>query len=309
MKIALSCLIAATIISGCVANEVRMPIGDCAEVIGAEKILKDTQKPVLMFGHIHGTNESPKFVGDILCQAIENGNSVDLYLLINIENQPFLDTFLESSGTDADIKRLLLSDFWAKDNSGHSSLAMFDLIDIARQYKSDGAEINVWAYTNYKSPSVRTRPHDSKSQQRVAIDAAEFINSKLKLSSADKHIIISGDVDASKNSVKFAGENYEPVRKYLVEKPVYSLRMMANGGNAWVCWISRDEETTISTSECGSRDWSDDTEYLKAENYLYGFLERSESTVDYYYEKYDGFYYVGTMSASIPARTKIEQMP
>lgn len=309
MKLILSTLMVAGILSGCDAKEARLPIGNCTEVIGAQKILKDHKKPVLMFGHIHGTTESPKFVGDFLCHAVEMGNSVDLFLLINIENQPYLDTFMESPGANEDIKHLLVSNFWATDNSGHSSVAIFKLIDIARQYKSDGAEINVWAYTNYNSSEADNEPYDSESQQRMSIEAAEFITRKIKLSSADKHIIISGDVDASKESMKFAGVNYDPVRKFLVEEPVYSLRMMANGGNAWVCWISRSKDTTISTSECGSRDWSSDTEYLKADSYPYGFLDRSESTVDYYFDKYDGFYFVGPMSASIPARTMVEQMP
>ncbi|MEP3890482.1 MAG: hypothetical protein ABJN69_08430 [Hellea sp.] len=309
MKVVLSTLMVVGLLSGCAAKEARMPIGECAEVIGAQKILEDKNKPVLMFGHIHGTTESPKFVGDVLCHAVEMGNSVDLYLLINIDNQPFLDAFMASSGEEEDIKRLLLSNFWATDNSGHSSVGIFNLIDIARQYKFDGAEINVWAYTDYNSSDADSEPYDSEREQRMSIEGADFVTRKMRLSSADKHIIISGDVDASKESLKFAGVNYDPVRKFLVEKPVYSFRMMANGGNAWVCWISRSEDTTIRTTECGPRDWPDDTEYLKSDDYPYGFLGNSESTVDYYIEKYDGFYFVGPMSASNPARTMIEKMP
>jgi len=309
MKKILSSILGGALLTGCGANQVQMPNGSCSDVAGVKKVLKDDRKSVIMFGHIHGTNESPKFVGDVLCHAVQDRKSVDLYLLVNAENQPFLDAFMASSGTNEDVERLLLSSFWANDNAGHSSLAMFNFVDIARRYKSAGADVKLWAYTNYKSPSADVEPYDSESQQQLAIEAADFINNKMKRSSADKHFILSGDADASMEGLEFATGMYQPMRKFLSENSVYSLRMMASGGNAWVCWISTNEKSGISTTECGGRDWDDDTEYLKSQNYPYGFLSISETTADYYTSKYDGFYFVGGMSASPPARTKLEKIP
>jgi hypothetical protein len=83
---------------------------------------------LVWFGEMHGTEESPRFVGDVVCYAAR-GYHVQLGLEIPQEER------------DA----LLAGPFWAG-SDGRSSDAMVGLLDRVREMRKSGGRIEVVAY-------------------------------------------------------------------------------------------------------------------------------------------------------------------
>ncbi|MBA3821273.1 MAG: hypothetical protein H0X17_20485, partial [Deltaproteobacteria bacterium] len=93
---------------------------------------------------MHGTEESPRFVGDAACQAARLGR-VQVGLEITGDEQPRFDRYLRSAGSAADREALVAGSFWSQAD-GRSSAAMVALIDRVRTLRVAGAAIELVAY-------------------------------------------------------------------------------------------------------------------------------------------------------------------
>ncbi len=69
---------------------------------------------VVLLGEMHGTNESPQFLSDALCVALQNGHSVTVGLELPFSETERADVFLESSGDAEAEQRLLKGNFGEK---------------------------------------------------------------------------------------------------------------------------------------------------------------------------------------------------
>src|SRR3954467_8151460 len=78
--------------------------GRCAAVPGADAILAPGARVVV--GEVQGTNETPKLIADIVCDAAKRG-AVRLGLDIGTDEQRRIDRFVASGGSVADRKALL----------------------------------------------------------------------------------------------------------------------------------------------------------------------------------------------------------
>ena len=83
----------------------------CPEVPGLASLLKPGH--VVLLGEMHGTNESPQFLSDALCVALQNGHSVTVGLELPFSETERADVFLESSGDAEAEQRLLKGNFGA----------------------------------------------------------------------------------------------------------------------------------------------------------------------------------------------------
>src|SRR6185503_11177437 len=66
---------------------------------------------IVWFGEMHGTEESPRFVGDVACQAAKVAR-VQLGLEIPLGEEPLFERYLKSKGTEADRSALTSGAFW-----------------------------------------------------------------------------------------------------------------------------------------------------------------------------------------------------
>ncbi len=108
---------------------------------------------LLWFGEMHGTEESPRFVGDVVCQAAQSMR-VQLGLEIWSVEQPRIDHYLKSDGAAADRTALTYGAFW-RQHDGRSSEGMLALLEHVRLLRHGGASIEVVAYD--VEPSARDR--------------------------------------------------------------------------------------------------------------------------------------------------------
>ncbi|MBN8230669.1 hypothetical protein JYK02_24450 [Corallococcus macrosporus] len=111
----------------------------------------------LLIGEQLGTNEVPKVVGHIVCQAAQTGLAVVLGLSLPETEQARVDRYLASPGAPADQDALLEGRFWNRTyQDGRSSRAVLDLIDRARALRAAGLRVTVVAYdTDVLSGSER----------------------------------------------------------------------------------------------------------------------------------------------------------
>jgi len=98
-----------------------------------------------VFGEVHGTNETPAFVDNVACHAVQAGREVAIGLEIPQRAQPLVDRFLDSPGGPDDVKTLLADPHWDTE-FGVSSKAILSLIDHARERRRAGKKVRVFFF-------------------------------------------------------------------------------------------------------------------------------------------------------------------
>ncbi|MBS1121986.1 MAG: hypothetical protein H6Q90_4214 [Deltaproteobacteria bacterium] len=103
-----------------------------------------TPGAIVWFGEMHGTEQSPRFVGDVV-QHTAHTWSVQLGLEIPRDVQPQLDRYFASDGGVTARAALLDGAFW-RWHDGRSSDAMLGFIERVRALRADGSVIDVVAF-------------------------------------------------------------------------------------------------------------------------------------------------------------------
>ncbi|MDQ3370888.1 MAG: hypothetical protein M3680_36175 [Myxococcota bacterium] len=225
---------------------------------------------IVWFGEMHGTEESPRFVGDVACHAARGGR-VQVGLEIPADEQPRLDRYLRSAGSAADREALVAGTFWSQAD-GRSSVAMVALIERVRTLRGAGAAIELVAY------DVLTPGRDAAMAEAVvqARDAGAIV------------VALSGNVHSRRiKGVPWDAE-LVPTVAHLVARglPVTTFLDAPAGGTMWACIATADHEPTCGVHPNGDRAGS-------ATPWTLG--PAPDST-------HDGVYHVGPTTASPPAR-------
>lgn len=222
------------------------------------------------FGEMHGTEESPRFVGDVACQAAR-GWRVQVGLEIWNAEQPRIDAYLKSDGAAADRKALLDGPFWAN-HDGRSSEGMLALLERVRSLRHAGAGIEVVAYD---VPDAIDRDGAM----------ADFVTRARDTNAV--FIALSGNVHSRRTKGTPWDPELVPTVARLVERglSVTTFDVSANGGTFWACMSKGPGEP----QECGEHP----NRREPGEPWTLG-PARDAS--------HDGVYRVGATVASKPAR-------
>lgn len=183
---------------------------------------------MLWFGEMHGTNESPRFVGDVACHAAHVA-PVQLGLEIPIDEQGAIDRYLAGPGGPADRSALLAGSFW-RQHDGRSSTAMAALIERVRALRAAGAKISIVAF-------------DAGGADRDASMA------DLVARVRDPHAIwvaLSGNIHSRRTRGLPWNAAFVPTVAHLVERglAVTNFDVAATGGTFWAC-LGPDPEHTV----------------------------------------------------------------
>lgn len=118
---------------------------DCK--LPAEVALDKIEARAVIVGEVHGTEETPAFVGQLVCGLLKQGRPVIVALERNGAEQEALNRYLASAGQPVDQQALLSARAWAtpKAQDGRSSRAMLQLIEQVRQWRRDGQRVGVLA--------------------------------------------------------------------------------------------------------------------------------------------------------------------
>jgi len=194
---------------------------DCAEIDGADALIKPGV--FLIVGEMHGTQESPEAVGDLVCMALKRGLAVTLGLEIPTSQQVLIDEILGEPDQEKALARLRESEFFKRNHQdGRSSKAMADLILRCRRFSRDGGDVRL---TCFDSSDGETR--DQAMAKRLI---AERGRHKQRTT-----LVLTGNVHARKT--KNPRFNFTPMGVYLAEADVsfVSVNAIHAGGSAWVC--------------------------------------------------------------------------
>ncbi|WP_338873627.1 hypothetical protein [Myxococcus stipitatus] len=237
---------------------------------------------VLLLGELHGTQEVPRFVAQSACQATVAGIPVTVGLELPLENQTRVDAFLESQGTEHDWLNLMEAPFWRSPYpDGRGSEAMANLLEQLRLLRSTGLDVEVFVFDHPKA----------NGQEREDAMAATVVH-QVESSPKRFHVILSGNIHTrTKKGLPWDAER-RPMGYLVKEKleDVVALDMAYDSGTAWICSV--DSKGVQDKLDCGVRDTKGKN---NGDRY---FMHRWESTNS---EGYQGVFYVGPVTASLPA--------
>lgn len=192
----------------------------CPDIPGLNALLQP--KRVILLGEIHGTQEAPEFVNQIVCVALNRNMSVTVGLELPNADQQGVELYLNSKGKKADQDQLLKLSFWEYQD-GRASLAMFELLEAIRQLRRKGESVDLLLFDN---PNANDRDYDM----------ALHILAKTIDKPTDLFVALSGNVHNEIN--QGSGRMGRYVMDKLGEKNVISLNQGYVGGSAWVCLSS-----------------------------------------------------------------------
>jgi hypothetical protein len=195
----------------------------CNKVAGTE-ILWTAKTRWIVVGELHGTVEAPQVFADLVCLASKTGRPVVVGLERNETEQPVLDTYLASTGSEGDRAALLSHPSWQNGRDGRSSRAMVDLIEVLRRLKQKGAISRVTAF----QPAIRGAQADRE---------AAMADRLTKASSSEATLVIAlvGNLHAMKTKQTFVSNSFVPAAGYLPPASTFSIDLRGNGGGAWNC--------------------------------------------------------------------------
>jgi hypothetical protein len=216
---------------------------DCQARQSAPEPLLESR--VVIFGEVHGTREIPSAVVSFVCQKLERGQSVSLVLEISADEQDRINAFLRSNGGPADTERLVAGIFWTRplvagksNQDGRASIAMFELLEAARQMSLKTNRLRVIAGTAYKAGQD---PDDM---------LATAISTSLSSSPTENVVALMGGVHASMEKGTPWNPQFEGVGYRLRELRPVVIHIQHFGGSAWACASEGCRESKL---------WSDPT--------------------------------------------------
>ena len=241
----------------------------CSPAPGLEAVLGPGR--ALLLGEIHGTNEAPEYVATVACHALADDLAVTIALELPWSEEPVVRDFVASSGGEAEASLILDLPFWSKPyQDGRTSQAMLALLEVARAWSQSGVEVEVILLDE---PADFARRDEWMARRLLAAVA-----------NSPKSFFIALTGNLHNQTAARSGRMGERVSGALGKERVVSLKMNHAGGSAWIC---------EATQGCGSLELGDREAEPKGRVTLF-------PTPDS--RGYDGFFAVGTLSASPPAR-------
>ena len=225
-------------------------------------------KEIVLIGEMHGTQEMPRFFGNLVTVAAREMNQrVGAGLELPSVLQPLIDNAVKNNVTADSFRRQLLADpdwqKFAKIQDGRSSQAMLDLIS--------------YLLTLAESQKISFFFFDTQTNERNET-MAQVIAQRVRQQGNNVTYILAGNIHANKAPrYPFMKKTLIVPMGYRLEEQgftVHSYDLRYSAGDAWYCGSSTDG--------CGV-------------HHLEGYSLGED------HEGYDGVLFVGPLHASLPA--------
>lgn len=200
----------------------------CPVVEGVELVLP---APGVFIGDMHGTVESPAFLGALACHVVKSGQSLVVAMEYDARDQAVLDRFLVTADADEAVTLLISTAHWTGNVDGRASSAMRDALVDIRSYARAGGDVELVAY------DLRVATWQERDPA-----SAEYIRQKRSADGADAYwIVFGGNVHARKiKGLPVANptpddENHEPLGYLIKDWGLIHLNADYRGGALWGC--------------------------------------------------------------------------
>lgn len=234
---------------------------------------------VVLLGELHGTQQVPHFVAQSACQLSTQGIPVTVGLEVPDVNQAKLETFLSSAGKEEDWARLMESPFWRSPYpDGRNSEGIAYLIEDLRKLRAQGVDVKLFAYDH---PPLEGNARE-EAMARTVREVAQRSSKRVML-------VLSGNLHPRQLQGLPWDSGYRPMGERLAEQlpQVVSLDIAYKDGSAWICALGAEQKLDCGVKPARGKDNGD-------RFFVQLFGERNA-------QGYNGVYYVGQVSASLPA--------
>lgn len=251
----------------------------------------------VVFGELHGTNEGPGFVGSLACALGRKKSRV----LVAIEHNAAEDKALQYAWNSDDFEQRLRTLLFAKGSDGRSSSAMFDMLVRLHRIKQRGAPLGIVAFNGFRDEQQAARFSNLNGQGPWEAAQAENIATASTLATYDYVLVLVGNFHAMKTSVSRGGNDFDPMALRLSKYgKTVSLDMRYADGTSWNCLLKPGVDVTkgpVETDDmdCGPHLTKGESD-LGSEPFIR--LEQTDEVKGQL--TYDGFFWVGSISASVP---------
>lgn len=255
----------------------------------------------VIFGEMHGTREAPAFVGATACGLSARGER----LLVAVEHQATDNGALQAAWAlpHDRFPAALRGKGWAGREDGVASQAMFDLLVRLHFLKTRGRRIDVAAFNGSRDDAQRARFKDLPGQGPHEAAQAENIRTAAAVRRYDHVLVLVGNLHARKQPVTRGGTAYEPMAMKLAGPgAVTSLNMAGAPGTMWNCLLRPGVELDPrkppppGAIDCASHPAGGHPDLHRTPFVGLGALLGGEPD-----PAYDGFFWVGPVTASPPA--------
>lgn len=246
-------------------------LGPCAQT--AQALSPLLTEPLVFFGEIHGTNEIPDLVGSHICALVSSRRAVLLGLEIPSEEQTRIDTFLQSSGSTAQVQALLAGPHWRTARpDGRSSQAMLRLLELVRTLKQQpDSKVRVIAFDTWNLEPLRD-----------AVMAKNLAAARTKVRD-ESTVVLTGNLHALRSRGSRFDADFESMAYVMRRSQPVTINVTPLTGTAWFCG-----------PDCGVQTLSQ----KRAAPSSKGLQLETSLTSDY-----SGHFFIAKSSASLPAFT------
>jgi hypothetical protein len=259
------------------------------------------QPRFVVFGELHGTVQSPSIVGDVAAYLTGDRHRILVALELGAMENPALQAAW-AGPHDAFANYLRVADLAARDD-GVRSAAMHGMLLRLHILKLAGAEISVVAFNSFRDEAQRARLETRGSNGGHEAAQAENIVAAANDASFDIVLVLVGRAHAQRNLLEFHGDRYLPMAAHLERHGrVVSLDMAYASGTYWGCALRRDiqlspgQPVTSDMVECDAQSTQGISHVQIAPAIGLGRLPGMPDTGGF-----DGYYWVGPVTASPPA--------
>jgi hypothetical protein len=249
----------------------------------------------VVFGEVHGTRESPGFVGNVACALAGKGERV----LVAIEHFSVSDGDFQKAWAlpAARFIPAITKSGWAGREDGVASEAMLAMLVRLHRLAQAGRRIDIVAFSGVKDEAQSRKLSNLPSlQAQHDASQAENIRKAAARHPYDHVLVLVGNAHARKHLLTYTSPAYEPMAMRLGRSvPLVTLNMKAAGGASWTC-EPKGGAAAENESECAPHSSAPDADLDRAPFIALGALPGQQPDPDY-----DGVYWLGPVTASPPA--------
>jgi len=266
-------VVLASMTSGCASNQRLATRVECPPLQVPPQFARPGR--VIMIGEIHGTEQAPRFVGDLACTLAERGLPVTVALELPLELSDRLQRLADArAGTTPSADwQAVFGSAW---QDGRRSTAIAELVDRIAAMRRAGVNVEVASYAPDSAPA---QARDDGMARAIASLAA----------TRRSIVVLSGNLHNRLRVGTAISRDYRPAGVTLASliepERIVSIDMGYDAGTAWIC-------TSPTPTDCG-------VHTVRAHNPLaWGDVRTFDSTDA---NGYQGRFGVGAVTAARPA--------
>lgn len=276
------------------------PLPPCDPLPGWEEVAEAADGKFLIFGEMHGSAQSPQAVADYICAASKTRS-----ILLAIEFNSTSDAGFQAAwdGPNSEFRDRMLEHVpeWKGRPDGVGSVAMLEMLDRLHALKEAGRKIDIVAFNGARDAEQREAYAHLPAQEPHEAAQASNIRAAAERGAYHQTVVLVGNLHARQAPVAIGPEPWRPMGMFLAApQDIVSLQMAWDGGASWSCQMAADADLepgkpiTQDMVECRAFPTGPAPRGAPGEGMgLYG--EPYEDGA------HDGYYHLGTITASPPA--------